>query len=93
MEKRILTKSGFMVGLGEEDEEITETLRDLKNVGVDIVTIGQYLQPTRKHIPVQKYYAPTAFREWKIIGQDMGIKHVISGPLVRSSYHAAEILG
>jgi len=93
LEKRILTKSGFMVGLGEEDDEITETLRDLKSVDVDIVTIGQYLQPTRKHIPVQKYYAPTAFRKWKIIGQDMGIKNVISGPLVRSSYHAAEILG
>jgi len=93
LDKHILTKSGFMVGLGETNEEVAESLRDLKNVGVDVVTIGQYLQPTRKHIPVQKYYSPMAFSEWQSIGQDMGIKHVISGPLVRSSYHAAEIFG
>ncbi|MGB7055859.1 MAG: lipoyl synthase [bacterium] len=92
LDKNILTKSGFMVGLSEEKEEITETLRDLKEVGVDIVTIGQYLQPTRKHIPVQKYYSPAEFAELKRVGQDIGIKYVISGPLVRSSYHAAEIL-
>jgi lipoic acid synthetase len=90
-DKDILTKSGFMVGLGEEREEIAETLRDLKNVDVDIITIGQYLQPTRKHIPVQKYYSPKEFAELKGIGLYIGIKHVISGPLVRSSYHAAEI--
>jgi lipoic acid synthetase len=89
--KNILTKSGFMVGLGEENGEIVETLRDLENVGVDIVTIGQYLQPTRKHIPVQKYYEPKEFKEWKQIGQEIGLKYVISGPLVRSSYHAADV--
>ena len=92
LDKNILTKSGFMVGLGEENEDIAETLRDLKKDGVDIVTIGQYLQPTKKHIPVQKYYSPAEFAELKRVGQDIGIKYVISGPLVRSSYHAAEIL-
>ncbi len=91
LDKNILTKSGFMVGLGEEEKEITETLHDLKNVGVDIVTIGQYLQPTRKHLPVQKYYAPAEFDELRKVGQAIGIRYVISGPLVRSSYHAGEI--
>jgi lipoic acid synthetase len=89
--RNIHTKSGFMVGLGEEEKEITETLRDLKNVGVDIVTIGQYLQPTRKHLPVQKYYAPAEFDGLRKVGQAIGIRYVISGPLVRSSYHAGEI--
>ena len=91
LDKNILTKSGFMVGLGEEKDEITETLRDLKKAQVDVVTIGQYLQPTKKHIPVQKYYSPQEFTEMKSIGQDIGVEFMISGPLVRSSYHAAEI--
>ena len=91
LDENILTKSGFMVGLGEEKDEITETLRDLKKAQVDIVTIGQYLQPTKKHIPVQKYYSPQEFTEMKSVGQDIGIEFMISGPLVRSSYHAAEI--
>ena len=89
--KNIFTKSGFMVGLGEEQEEITETLRDLKNVDVDIVTIGQYLQPTRKHLPVQKYCTPAEFDELKKYGLGIGLKYVITGPLVRSSYHAADV--
>jgi lipoic acid synthetase len=93
LDKDILTKSGFMVGLGEEECEITETLGDLKDVGVDIVTIGQYLQPTRKHIAVQRYYSPAEFDELKRIGHDVGIKYMISGPLVRSSYHAADVFG
>jgi lipoic acid synthetase len=80
-----------MIGLGEEQEEIVATLRDLQKIGVDIVTIGQYLQPTRKHIPVQKYYSPTDFAAYKKAGQDIGIEHMISGPLVRSSYHASDI--
>ncbi len=88
---KVLTKSGLMVGLGEEKTEITEVLHDLKNAGVDIVTIGQYLQPTRKHIPVQRYYSPAEFSELKKIGENLGIKYMICGPLVRSSYHAAEI--
>jgi len=91
LEQKIITKSGFMLGLGEEEIEIIETLKDLKDAKVDIVTIGQYLQPTRKHIPVKRYYTPDEFNKFKKIGEEMGIKYVISGPLVRSSYHAAEI--
>jgi len=88
----IYTKSGFMIGLGEEKDEIAETLRDLKNVEVDVITIGQYLQPTKKHHFVQKYYTPEEFDEFKKIGEDIGIQHILSGPLVRSSYHASEVL-
>lgn len=89
---RIYIKSGFMLGLGEKKEEIVQTLKDLKDVNVDVVTIGQYLQPTKKHHFVQKYYTPEEFDEFKKIGEDIGIKYVISGPLVRSSYNAAEVL-
>ncbi|UCC12676.1 MAG: lipoyl synthase [candidate division WOR-3 bacterium] len=84
-------KSGFMVGLGEDHEEIIATLRDLKDGGVRIVTIGQYLQPTRTHHGVEKYYTPEEFKRLATIGRELGIPHVISGPLVRSSYHAAEV--
>ncbi|HEC79393.1 MAG TPA: lipoyl synthase [candidate division WOR-3 bacterium] len=87
----ILTKSGFMLGLGEKRSEVIETLKELKESGVDIITIGQYLQPTKKHHYVQKYYTPEEFDEFKKIGEELGVKYVISGPLVRSSYHAAEI--
>ena len=87
----VLTKSGLMVGLGETTGEISETLMDLKLAGVRIVTIGQYLQPTRKHLPVQKYYTPDEFNEFGRIGKKLGIGYVMSGPLVRSSYHAAEM--
>lgn len=88
----IKTKSGIMLGLGETWEEIIETLRDLRAVGVDIVTIGQYLRPTSSsiHLPVEKYYHPDEFAELKRIGLEMGFSHVESGPLVRSSYHAHE---
>ncbi len=88
---KVITKSGLMVGLGEEFDEIKETLLDLGRCKVRIVTIGQYLQPTKKHHPVQKYYTPAEFGDIKNLGLDCGIEHVISGPLVRSSYHAAEI--
>ncbi len=85
----ILTKSGIMLGLGEEIEEIIDTLCDLKTVGCDIVTIGQYLQPTREHLPVSKYYHPIEFESLKKYGEVIiSIPHVESGPLVRSSYHA-----
>jgi lipoic acid synthetase len=87
----IVTKSGFMVGLGETSEEIRKTLEDLQDAGVDIVTIGQYLQPTKKHHDVQRYCTPEEFDSFKKVGQKIGIRHVISGPLVRSSYHAGEI--
>lgn len=92
LDRSIYTKSGFMLGLGEDKEEIIQTLKDLKVVGVDVVTIGQYLQPTRKHHFVQRYYTPEEFDEFRKLGEDIGIKHVLSGPLVRSSYHAGEIL-
>jgi lipoic acid synthetase len=90
LNKKIYTKSGFMLGVGEEHEEIIQTLTNLKNTDVDIVTIGQYLQPTKKNVFVQKYYTPEEFNEFKKIGEDMGITYVISGPLVRSSYRASE---
>ncbi len=88
----VFTKSGFMVGLGEHREDIVKTFMDLRDARVDVVTIGQYLQPTRKHHVVQKYYTPGEFDELRSIGNKMGLKRVLSGPLVRSSYHAAEIL-
>ena len=87
---RILTKSGLMVGLGEEWDEVTQVLHDLRAHSVDIVTIGQYLRPSFRHLPVMKYYTPAEFRELKEIAQGLGFKHVESGPLVRSSYHAHE---
>ncbi|GKY97603.1 hypothetical protein MPSEU_000718700 [Mayamaea pseudoterrestris] len=86
----ILTKTSIMLGLGEADDEILQTLRDLRAVDVDVVTFGQYLQPTRKHLPVQHYVTPEKFDEWQKVGEDMGFKYVASGPLVRSSYKAGE---
>jgi len=83
-----LTKSGMMVGLGEEWEEILETMRDLRAVDCDILTIGQYLQPGKDYAPVSKFYTPEEFATLKAIGLRMGFRHVESGPLVRSSYHA-----
>lgn len=83
-----VTKSGLMVGLGETMEEVLETMCDLREVGVDILTIGQYLQPTREHHPVVRYYAPEEFEAFRERGYGMGFKWVESAPLVRSSYHA-----
>ena len=82
------TKSGVMLGLGEKREEVLETLDDLRSVGVDIVTLGQYLQPSKKHLPVFDFITPDEFKEYEIIGKEMGFRHVESGPLVRSSYKA-----
>ena len=85
----MLTKSGIMVGLGEDYDEIISTLKDLKDISCDIVTIGQYLQPTFDHIPVSKFYHPLEFESLKNYGEKIiGIPHIESGPLVRSSYHA-----
>lgn len=84
------TKTGIMVGLGETEEEVSRLMDDVAGVRCDILTIGQYLQPTRAHLPVVRYYTPEEFVRFKHIGEDMGIPHVESGPLVRSSYHAAE---
>ncbi len=84
----MLTKSGLMLGLGEEMEEVRGVLRDLRGVGCDIVTLGQYLQPTGEHLAVERYVHPDEFRSLKERGLEMGFLHVESGPLVRSSYHA-----
>ncbi|MEY3237674.1 MAG: lipoyl synthase [Bacteroidota bacterium] len=86
------TKSGIMLGLGETDEEIIETMTDLRSVNVDILTIGQYLQPTAKHLPISEFVTPERFDKYKEIGLEMGFKYVESGPLVRSSYHAEKHL-
>ena len=86
----IPTKSGLMVGLGEEWDELVQTLRDLRQVGVQIVTIGQYLRPSLANLPMARYYTPAEFAELKRIGLELGFGHVESGPLVRSSYHAHE---
>ncbi len=82
------TKSGIMLGLGEKEEEVIESLKDLREAKVDIVTLGQYLQPTPKHLPVQEFVTPEQFEKYKEIGLEMGFRYVESGPLVRSSYHA-----
>jgi lipoic acid synthetase len=89
-EKGFTTKSGFMVGLGEKDEEVLALLHDLKAADCDIVTIGQYLRPTKDHLPVQRFVHPDVFREYREFGLSLGFRHVESGPLVRSSYHADE---
>jgi lipoic acid synthetase len=86
----IPTKSGLMVGLGEQWDELFSTLRDLRDVGVSILTIGQYLRPTESHLRMVRYYTPAEFAELKRAALDMGFGHVESGPLVRSSYHAHE---
>ena len=79
-----------MVGLGEEIDEIKQTMKDLVSIGCDLLTIGQYLQPSPKHIERMKWYTPSEFNELADIGREIGFKHVVSGPLVRSSYHADE---
>ena len=86
------TKSGIMLGLGETHEEIIESMQDLANVGVDILTIGQYLQPSAKHLPVVEFVTPERFEVYRVLGLEMGFRYVESGPLVRSSYHAEKHL-
>jgi lipoyl synthase len=88
IDSSIPTKSGLMLGHGETKEEIIETMVDLRKVGCDRITIGQYMRPSLEHLPVQKYWIPEEFEELGKIGQNMGFSHVRSGPLVRSSYHA-----
>ena len=88
----ILTKSGLIIGLGETFEQIEQTLIDLKNVGCDIVTIGQYIQPSKQHLEVAKYYSPEEYDELKALAQKAGIKNYQVGPLVRSSYRASELV-
>ncbi len=88
IDKDMKTKSGFMAGLGENKEQILKTMQELREADVDFLTIGQYLQPTRQHAEIKKYYTPGEFNEFKKIALALGFKHVESGPLVRSSYHA-----
>lgn len=88
----IITKSGLMIGLGETFEDIEETLVDLKSAGCDIVTIGQYIQPSKAHLEVSKYYTPDEYEKLKLLAEKAGIKHYQIGPLVRSSYRASELL-
>ena len=86
----VLTKSGMMLGVGEEDEEIVQSMTDLRSVDCDILTLGQYLRPSAQHIPVRRYVPPETFAALKRLGLEMGFQHVEAGPLVRSSYHADE---
>jgi lipoic acid synthetase len=87
----VVTKSSIMVGLGEEDSEILETMEDLRGVGVEILTLGQYLRPSAWHLPVVEYVKPDRFAAWREAGLGLGFRYVASGPLVRSSYRAAEL--
>jgi lipoic acid synthetase len=86
------TKSGIMLGLGEKEEEVFKTMEDLKNIGLDILTIGQYLQPSKKHLPVKEFITPEQFKKYETVGLEMGFHHVESGALVRSSYKAQKHL-
>jgi lipoic acid synthetase len=86
----MVTKSGVMVGLGESTEELIEVFRDLGGRGVDILTVGQYLRPSRDHLPIARFYMPQEFRDLRNEALRFGFRHVESGPMVRSSYHAHE---
>lgn len=90
MDSSIYTKSGIMLGLGEAEQEVLQTMRDLRSVGVDTLTIGQYLRPTGKHLPVMEYVPPAKFQEYQQAGEEMGFLFVASGPFIRSSYNAIE---
>jgi lipoic acid synthetase len=86
----VASKSGLMVGLGEERDELLDVFSDLRASEVDVLTVGQYLRPTMKHLPVERYVAPEEFADLKTVANELGFRHVESGPLVRSSYHAHE---
>jgi lipoic acid synthetase len=86
----LTTKSGLMVGLGETADEVVATMADLHGVGVSIVTIGQYLRPTREHLPVARFWAPEEFDDLKALGAGLGLAHIEASPLTRSSYHARD---
>jgi lipoic acid synthetase len=86
------TKSGIMLGLGETEEEVLQTMSDLRSIDLDVVTIGQYLQPSKKHLPVKEFITPEQFKKYETIGLEMGFRHVESGALVRSSYKAQKHL-
>ena len=82
------TKTGLMLGLGETEEEVLQTMKDLREVNCDIITIGQYLQPSKKHLPLKEFVTPEQFKKYETLGLEMGFMYVESGPLVRSSYKA-----
>lgn len=86
----MVTKTSIMLGLGETDDEVIQTMKDIRSVGVDILTLGQYMQPTRRHLSVMEYVTPEKFDHWAKVGQELGFAYVASGPLVRSSYKAGE---
>ena len=86
----LLTKTSLMLGVGEHEEDVVATLEDLRKIDVDVVTFGQYLRPSRRHMPVKSFVTPEAFEEWQRLAEGMGFKYVASGPLVRSSYKAGE---
>ncbi|MDJ1168681.1 lipoyl synthase [Roseofilum sp. BLCC_M154] len=88
---QIYTKSGIMVGLGETDEEVRQVMRELREVNCDILTIGQYLQPTPKHYPLNRFVTPQEFDAWRVFGESLGFLQVVSSPLTRSSYHAEQV--
>ncbi|CBN53985.1 lipoyl synthase (fragment) [Kamptonema sp. PCC 6506] len=90
IDAHIPTKSGLMLGHGETEAEVVEALEDLRGVGCDRLTLGQYMRPSLEHLPVQKYWTPAEFERLGAIAREMGFSHVRSGPLVRSSYHAGE---
>jgi lipoic acid synthetase len=91
LDSHIPLKSGLMLGLGESREEVRQTLEDLRRVGCTLLTLGQYLQPSAAHLPVDRFIEPRTFGEWRSIAMDMGFRGVASGPLVRSSYHARDL--
>ena len=90
LERNLLTKTGVMLGLGERRDELLEVMRDLREIECDILTLGQYLRPSKEHLPVERYVTPQEFVDLKQAGMELGFRHVESGPLVRSSYHAWE---
>jgi len=92
LNKNIRSKSGIMVGLGETKEQVLELFENLRKVGCEILTIGQYLAPSKKHIPVKEYIEPSQFEDYEKAAKKMGFTHVASAPLVRSSYHADEAI-
>lgn len=87
---KLITKSSIMLGLGETDAQVEQTMHDLRSVGVDCVTLGQYMQPTKRHLKVVEYVTPEKFKHWEQRGQEIGFLYTASGPLVRSSYKAGE---
>jgi lipoic acid synthetase len=90
LDPEVLTKSGLMVGLGETMQEIEQVMRDLRAWGVELLTVGQYLQPSKAHLPIERYYTPDEFDHIRNFGSEIGFRWVESGPLVRSSYHAGQ---